>query len=710
MMQIRVEDDNIDSFGNNICTRITMFNSEEYMNPFLSKYDTEHGVPPFDRIRFEHFRPAFAFGFAQQVQEYEMIEENEESPTFENTIEAIEKSGSILSRVSRVFYSLLATDSSPEMTVLAKELSSAMASHRSRFSLSEKIFRRVQFLVQHPSTDWTMEQSRLLKEIHSSYSRSGVLLAEPVRNRLAEIDSDIAELSADFRSNLLIESNDATVFFSSPLEVEGVSVELRHIARTEAQKEQLDGWLFTANRITLYPFLTTAVHRDSRRKLYEAYVNRARNDNQYDNRILAQKIATLRSEKASLLGFNSYAEYALENSMAKTPERVLSFLDQIWDAAKSTALRDSAVLQEYLHRDGLSGELEPWDWWFYVEKRRMDQFDLKEEVIREYLPLDKVLKGAFSVANRLFQIDFIERKDIPVYHPDVRVFEVKTEEDASTIGMLYLDYFARPSKRGGAWMSSFQVQHCLGGEHLPIVINVCNFPMPHDDRPSLLSSIQVKTLFHEFGHALHGLLSSVHYPSLSGTAVLRDYVEFPSQLMENWGRAPDIMREYAEHYQDESPLPRSLIDTLEKMGNFNQGFSTTEYLAAAYLDLAWHMQPKGLSKTADEIEEDLRERIGMLPQIDFRYRSSYFSHIFAGGYASFYYCYIWAAVLEKDAYALFEEKGLFHRETAQNLLKHVYSVGNSKDSLQEYQRFRGAEPSVEALLQKRGLLSYNDSM
>ena len=403
-----------------------------------------------------------------------------------------------------------------------------------------------------------------------------------------------------------------------------------------------------------------------------------------------------------LLGYDCYAEYALEAAMAKTPEQVLSFLDQIWAASSYSANEEAKALTEYLERDGVEGPLEAWDWWYYAEKVRVEQYDLSEDEVRPYFSLDNVMQGAFTVAGRLFNIDFVERTDMPIYHPDVRVFEVQQMGTQEVIGILYVDYFARSSKRGGAWMSSFQIQHKMDGNQIPIVINVCNFPPPTQDAPSLLSSGHVKTLFHELGHALHGLLSSVQYPTLSGTNVVMDYVEFPSQLMENWGKDPAVVQEYALHYETGEPMPQELMDKMAAAGNFNQGFMTSEYLAASYLDLAWHMQT-GPSKSSEEIEQQVIDRIGLRSQIGFRYRSTYFAHIFAGGYASFYYCYIWAAVLDKDAYALFEERGLFDPQTAEKLLKHVYSMGNAKDSMGEYRKFRGSEPKVDALIEKRGL-------
>ena len=509
-------------------------------------------------------------------------------------------------------------------------------------------------------------------------------------------------MKSEFRDNLLQESNDATVLVTDASDLDGVPQHLIDAAAKDAQEKNLDGWFFTANRITLYPFLTTA-------KFENIESNSTTLTPIVDAMGMKETIAVLHSEsphcdseKANVLGHDTYADYALEDAMAKTPTQVLSFLDQILAASSCTAKEEAAALTEYLERDGIEGPLEAWDWWYYAEKVRAEQFDFSEDEVRPYFSLENVIGGAFTVAGRLFNINFVERTDLPTYHPDVRTFEVQHTETKRVIGVLYVDYYARPSKRGGAWMSSFQIQHRMDVEQIPIVINVCNFPPPTKDKPSLLSSGHVKTLFHELGHALHGLLSSVQYPTLSGTNVVMDYVEFPSQLMENWARDPQVMQEYALHYETQEPIAAGV----DRQDDFRRELQSRLYdhriFGGVLFDLAWHMQTEP-SKSADEIEQQVMERIGLMPQICFRYRSTYFAHIFAGGYASFYYCYIWAAVLEKDAYALFEERGLFDSETASKLLEHVYSKGNSKDSMDEYRKFRGSEPKVDALIEKRGL-------
>ena len=616
-------------------------------------------------------------------------------------MEALERSGGILTRVSRVFYSLLGTDTTPEMSGLAKEVGSQMATHRNRLYFSQKMYKRIDALHQNPDLSWDFEQTRLVNEMHRKFVRAGVQLDATKRQRLNEIDESLATLSSTYRENLLSESNSCIVLISNEEDLQGIPQSMIDSAADLAEQEgHKNAWLFRANRVTLNAFLTYCQSRTHREQLYTAYLNRARRGNEQDNCEIAQKISTLRVEKANIQGFSNFASYALQDSMAKNPEAVLGFLDEILEPALESAKEDATLLQDKMHRDGVDGPLKAWDWWYYAEQVRTELYDFSEDEVKPYFSTDTVLEGAMSVASNLFKIQFQENTNLPKYHKEVRTFEVC--RDDSVIGVLYIDYYARSSKRGGAWMSSYQVQSTMDGQKLPVVINVCNFPPPTKSGPSLLSSSEVKTLFHELGHALHGLLSSVQYPTLSGTSVVRDYVEFPSQLMENWGRDPKVVPIYASHYETKEPMPQELLKKMASATNFNQGFLTTEYLAASYLDLAWHLQ-EGPSKTADEVEQQVIDRIGMIPEITFRYRSTYFSHIFSGGYSSYYYCYIWAAVLEKDAYALFEEKGLFDEATASKLLKHVYSRGNTKDSMDEYRLFRGSEPSVDALIEKRGL-------
>jgi peptidyl-dipeptidase Dcp len=677
------------------------------MNPLLNEFQTPYQVPPFDKIQFEHFKPAFEAGLLAQEREFQAIENETADPTFKNTIEALERSGQMLTSVSLIFFNLMGTDSTPEMNELAKEISPLLAAQKDRLYMSKAIFDRVDLLKQNPSVHWSTEQRRLIDEHHKSFIRSGIQLAKEEQSRVESINKSLAELSIQYQQNLLAENNSSTMLLTKEDDLAGLPEKFISEASTLAKEEgHTDAWLFKATQTTLYPFLTFSQNRTARKTLYKAYTNRGGRENDKNNQNIVKQMATLRQEKSNILGYKNHAEYVLSNTMAKTPQQVLKFLDSIWEPALNSAKKESSEIQNKIRELGKDHKLEPWDWWYYSELIREDQYDFRDEDIKPYFSVESVLQGAISVSESLFNIRFQERVDLPKHHPQVRSFEVLkgNENDGSftVFGILYIDYFTRPSKRSGAWMSIFRGQSNIDSPVLPVVINVCNFPPPSEDSPSLLSSGQVKTLFHEFGHALHGLLSEAKYPSLSGTKVVRDYVEFPSQLMENWGHSPEVIKTYAFHYKSGEIIPDSLLSKMTKANKFNQGFSTTEYLAASYLDLFWHLQGDE-SESVNDFEAKVIKRIGLIPEIGFRYRSTYFSHIFAGGYSASYYCYIWAAILETDAFALFEEKGLYDQESAQKLYRHVYSMGNTKDPMEEYILFRGSEPSVEALISKRGL-------
>lgn len=677
------------------------------MNPLLIEFQTPHQVPPFDKIQFKHFQPAFKAGLLAQEKEYQAIENETEGPTFENTIEALEKSGQMLTSVSLVFFNLMWTDSSPEMNELAKEISPLLAAHKDRLYMSNAIFDRVDHLKQKPETHWSSEQRRLIDEIHKAFIRSGIQLTKKEQSRVESINKSLAEFSMQYQQNLLSENNSSTMLLTKKEELIGLPDQLISGASTLAKKEgHTHGWLFKASQTTLYPFMKFSQNRAARQILYKAYTDRGSRENDKNNQSLVRQMATLRQEKSKILGHKNHAEYVLNNTMAKSPEQVLKFLDNIWEPALNSAKKESSEIQKKIKELGKDHKLEAWDWWFYSELIREERFAFRDEDVKPYFSVDCVLQGAMTVSQSLFNIQFKERMDLPKHHPLVRTFEVlKGNDDDGTLrvfGVLYIDYFTRPSKRSGAWMSIFRGQSNMDSPVLPVVINVCNFPPPSEDCPSLLSSGQVKTLFHEFGHALHGLLSEAKYPSLAGTKVVRDYVEFPSQLMENWGHSPEVIKTYAFHYKSGEVIPDSLLAKMTQANKFNQGFSTTEYLAASYLDLFWHLQG-GESESVKDFEDKVIKRIGLIPEIGFRYRSTYFSHIFAGGYSASYYCYIWAAILETDAFALFEEKGLYDQASAQKLYRHVYSMGNTKDPMEEYILFRGSKPGVDALISKRGL-------
>ena len=475
-------------------------------------------------------------------------------------------------------------------------------------------------------------------------------------------------------------------------------------AETAAERGHEGKWVFTIQKPSLIPFLQYSTRRELREKMFKAYAEQGNHGDELDNKTILSKMAALRVKRANLLGYNTHADYVLEENMAKNPRAVYALLHQLWRPALARAKAEAYDLQKMVEKDGFDFNLQPWDWWYYAEKVKKAKYDLDENELRPYFQLENVRNGAFDVATKLFGITFTERKDIPVYHPDVKAFEVQ-ESDGSHIGILYVDYFTRASKRGGAWMNEYRGQKKVGGgEIAPIIVNVCNFANPTADKPSLLSLDNVETLFHEFGHALHGLLSDVTYPSLAGTSVPRDFVELPSQIMENWALHPEVMKTYARHYETDEPMPDELIAKIQKSTLFNQGFATVEYLAASFLDMDWHTLDKATELDAAAFEDQSLAAIGLIPEIISRYKSPYFRHIFAGGYSAGYYSYIWAEVLDADAFRAFEENGLYDRKTAQAFRDHILSRGGTGDPMQMYVRFRGAEPKIDPLLKKRGLL------
>ena len=670
------------------------------MNPFFQAYNTPFEIPPFSQIKPEHILPAFEKGLAEEISEYEAIEHDPAPPTFVNTLEAMERSGALLEKVLLVFYNLVSAHTNEELNAINREIGPKYSKHNSRLRMSETIFARIDALYQkRAELNLEPEQLRLLEERHTQYIRAGVQLPPEEKAQLQQILADLAEAKIAFQQNLLKDTNASQLHLTQEDELDGLPADIVQAAADLAAKENKLGWLFTANQGTLYSFLTYSTHSHLRKQLYSLYIERCNNGNEYDNNELALRIARLRLQQAQLLGYKNFAEYSLANTMAKTSTEVRSLLDRVCAPALEKAKKERQILQEMI-TDGSS--LQAWDWWFYAEQVREKQYNLSSSTLRPYFPLDSVRDGAFAVAHKLFGIRFVERHDLPLYHEDVRTFEVQ-EADGTLIGIFYVDYFARSSKQGGAWMSVFRGQSALDVPVLPIVINTCNFPPPTEGAPCLLTPTEVRTLFHEFGHALHGLLSHAKYPTLSGTSVPRDYVEFPSQIMENWGRDRRVIREFAKHYKDSSIISEELLDKLDDSGLFNMGFATTEYLAASYLDMAWH-ELEDIPENSQDFERQVLKDMGLIDEIAARYRTTYFAHIFASGYAAGYYSYMWSEVLDSDGFSLFEEKGLFHQESAQKLRVLVYSAGNTADVMQQYIAFRGTTPQVDALLRKRGFL------
>ncbi len=679
--------------------------TKEEQNPFFTDWKTPFGAPPFNEIKPKDYLPAFKEGISRQQREIAAISDNKEAPTFENTIEALERSGKLLDKVSSVFYNLNSALTSDTLQKIAKEVSPLLSKHHDDINLNAKLFARIKTVYeQRNNLSLSVEQNRLLEKYYKDFVRGGANLNEADKKKLRKINKELSLLSLKFGENILKENNRFEMILNKKEELRGLPRNVIIAAAQTAKERGYDGkWVFTLHKPSLIPFLQYSDKRVLREKMFKGYISRGNHDDELDNKDNVRKIVNLRIEKAHLLGYKSHADFVLEENMAKNPHNVYNLLDKIWQPALVMAKKEAAELQRTINKSGGKFKLMPWDWWYYAEKLRKEKYDLDEEALRPYFKLENVRAGAFEVAHRLYGITFTERKDIPVYHKDVKVFEVK-EADGRHIGLLYTDYFPRASKRGGAWMEAYRKQSRMDGKKItPIICNVCNFSKPTGDKPALLSFEEVQTLFHEFGHALHGLLSDCTYPSLSGTDVARDFVETFSQVMENWAAEPQVLKMYAHNYKTGKPIPQGLIEKIRNSGHFNQGFATVEYLAAAYLDMDWHTLTQTNDYDVNKFETKAMDKIGLIPQIVVRYRSPYFSHIFAGGYSAGYYSYIWAEVLDADAFQAFKENGIFDKKTAESFRKNMLSRGGTEDAMTLYKRFRGREPDIEPLLERRGL-------
>ena len=679
--------------------------SDNGSNPFYTDYETPFKTPPFSKIKLEYYMPAFMDGMKQEQDEIEAIASNAEAPTFENTIVAMEKTGELLDKVSHVFYNMTSANTNDELQTIAKELSPLLSKHRDDISLNDALFQRVKAVYQQKDNlDLNTEQKMLLDKYYKGFVRSGANLDEKQKNELREINKELSLLTLQFGENVLKENNTFELVLNNQDDLAGLPDAVVTAAAEAANERGHEGkWVFTLHKPSLIPFLQYSTKRDLREKMFKGYINRGDNNNELDNKKILSKIAALRVRRANLLGYKTHAAYVLEENMAKNSGNVYELLNKLWKPALAVAKREAQELQAMIESEGKDFKLEPWDWWYYTEKLKKAKFDLEDEDLRPYFQVDNVRKGAFDVATRLFGITFTERKDISVYHEDVTVYEVK-EADGTHIGILYTDYFPRASKRGGAWMNEYRVQSNMDGKNIrPLIVNVGNFSKPTADQPALISFDEALTLFHEFGHALHGLLTDCTYPKLSGTNVARDFVELCSQIMENWASEPEVLRSYAKHYQTNEPIPEELIEKIQRSGKFNQGFETVEYLAASFLDMDWHTLTEAVELDPITFENKSMAKIGLIPEIVSRYRSPYFQHIFSGGYASGYYSYIWAEVLDADAFQAFKETGLFDRQTAQAFRDNILAAGGTEDPMVLYKRFRGADPKIEPLLERRGL-------
>ena len=675
------------------------------MNPFFQAYDTPFQVPPFDKIKLEHFKPAIIEGINKHQAEVNAIANNTQPATFENTILAMENAGELLSNVNTVFSNLNSANTNKEIQNIAKEMAPNLSAHRDNIYLNEKLFAKVKSLWDKKgSLGLTLEQAKILDNAYKDFVRSGANLSNADKEKLRKINGDLSLTSLKYGQNILAETNSYELVIDSKKDLAGLPQGLIDAAAVDAKAKGKEGkWVFTLSNSSVMPFLQYSANRALRQQIWNAYQTRGNHDNDLDNKKYAVDLANLRGQKARLLGYKSHSNYVLEESMAKTPENVNKLLNDLWKPALEIAKSEAADIQKMMASEGIKGAVQPYDWRYYTEKIRKQRFDLDEEELKPYFSLDNVRKGVFQVTQNLYGIQIKELNNVPKYQDDVSVWEV-LEKDGTHIGVLYMDFHPRASKRGGAWMTSYRSQKTVDGKRIaPVVSIVCNFTKPSANAPALLTFDEVTTFFHEFGHALHGLLSNVTYRSLSGTSVPRDFVELPSQIMENWAAEPEVLKLYAKHYKTGAVIPDALVNKLKKAGTFDQGFTTTEYLAASLLDLEYHSQTKDITVDANTFEKAAMKKIGLIESIIPRYRSTYFSHIFSGGYSSGYYSYIWSGVLDTDAFEAFKTTSLFNPEKAKLFRENVLEKGGTEDPMVLYKRFRGAEPSIEPLLRKRGL-------
>ncbi|ABV87180.1 M3 family metallopeptidase [Shewanella pealeana] len=676
-------------------------------NPFFKPYDTYFGIPDFAKIKPEHYLPAFKAGIAQHKAEIQAIIDNPDAPTFANTIEAMEYSGNLTTKVASVFYNLTGADTNEQLQVISKKVAPMLSSANDDILLNDALFQKVKAVYNHrDSLSLNVAQAKLLEDTYKSFTRGGANLSEADKTKLRGLNEQIGKLSLEFGDNLLAETNAFELVIDSKADLAGLPEDVINTAAQTAVKRGHEGkWVFTTSRPSITPFLTYADNRDLREVLYKGYVERGNNDNANDNKKILAKMAALRAERAQLMGYKTHAHFVLEERTAQTPENVYELLNKVWPAALAQAESEVADMQTLINQEGGEFKLAGWDWWYYSDKIRVAKYSFNEQQTRPYFSLENTLQGVFYTANRLFGITVKERTDLPKYNEEVRTWEVY-DKNGELMAIFLGDYFVRDSKRGGAWMNSYRQQYNMDGvDSKPIIVNVLNYPRPVGDEPALLTFDEASTLFHEFGHALHGMLSDVEYRSQAGTSVPRDYVEFPSQVMENWMTQPEVLAQFAKHYKTGEVIPQELVKKIQAASKFNQGFATVEYMAATKLDLDWHTVTDFMPKDAAKFEAESLNKMGLISEIAPRYRSTYFSHIFSGGYSAGYYSYIWSDILGADAFEAFKENGIFDKATADAFRNNILSQGGSEDPMQLYKQFRGKEAGIDPLLRSRGLLA-----
>lgn len=669
-------------------------------NSILKESNAPFGAPEFGNFKVEDYKEAFDRGFAEKRADIKRIIENSEAPTYANTIDALEISGKTLEKVTSIFFTLNESDNTEEMTEIENYVVPKMTELNGYIFMNDTLFNRIRTLYDtKESLGLNEEQCIVLENYYNSFVRGGALLNADDKATLLDIDTKLGLASIKFSSNLLADNKAFKLVITNEKELAGLPQNVIDAAASEDGKS----WVFTLDKPSCIPFLQYADNRELRKQVYLAYYGRGDNGNANDNKAIIKEILQLRQQKAKLLGFESFAHFVLDEKMAKTPEAALELLERIWQPAVKSASDERAELQKLADREGAGIKIEGWDWFYYTEKLRKEKYALNDEDIKPYFKLENVLQGAFDCAGKLYGVKFVKRGDIPVYYNGVEAYEV-LDSNNGHLGIFYTDFFPRASKRQGAWMTNFVNQRNICGENVrPMIVNVCNFTPPQGETPALLNIDETRTLFHEFGHALHGLLTQAHYPSVSGTNVKHDFVELFSQINEKWSVHPEVMPTFAKHYITGEAIPAALIEKMQKSSHFNSGFETTELVAAALLDMKMHLVENYDSFDCNEFEKELRRELGFIPEIEYRYRSTNFAHVFGGGYAVGYYAYLWAEVLDCDAFELFLEKGVFDKETAGSF-KQLIEMGGSKDPMREYRRFRGAEPNPDALLRARGLI------
>ena len=674
-------------------------------NPLMQRFDTPFGVPPFDKIKNNHYKPALEWAMALHKQEIDSIANQFAEPTFENTIEGMDRAGWELTKVSNIFYNLAQAHTNDTLKMLEEEMAPVLAKHYDYILLNSKLFSRVKSVYDgQNSLKLTEAQTKLLNDTYRNFVRNGALLSDTEKNTISKINEELSGLTVKFGQNVMNEVNSFSHLVADKNQLEGLPDDVISAAAEAAKEAGQEGkWLFTIQNPSVMPVLQFAANRELRKALWEAYRMKGKNGNENDNREHIKRLVNLRQQRAKLLGYPSHAHYVLEERMAKTPEKVQQLLFQLWTPTMKKAKQEETEINQYIKKEGGNYNVEAYDWRYYAEKIRKEKYDLDENEVKQYFKLENVHQGVFGTVGKLYGLTFKERKDLPSYHPEAIPYEVR-EANGDVVGILYMDFHPRESKRGGAWMTSFSDQKLIEGKRVtPVISIVCNFSKATGNAPALLTFDEVTTYFHEFGHALHGLLSNTTYASQAGTNVPTDFVELPSMVLENWATQPEVLKMFAKHHVTGEVIPDALIQKIKNAAKYGQGFAKGEYLASAILDLDYHMMTQAWEGDPVAFEEEQMKKAGLIKSIIPRHSSTYFNHVFSGGYSAGYYSYVWSEVLDSDAFALFSQKGVFNQETATSFRKNILEKGGSADPMDLYRAFRGAEPSIEPLLDRTGL-------